>query len=280
MTIEQKYIHVELTSEVILEISKDFENGSCIPELMKRYGWCRNKITKVLRKHLGERYRSIAKNISQQRRIDGSRKSNNLRKGYKQSPEWIEKRTRKLRGRKLTPEQSAKRSKLAKGRPFYKTIESLKLGSEKSRLTKIRTGVYKRHSVIMAQLHASGTIFQKSHRYGIKSYYESSKTGIVERCDSNFERSKMKQLDNDDSVITWTKKHGIVIEYTQLSGDIHRYVPDFLISYVDGTKLIEELKGRNYDPEINELKFKALLTYCQNNGLVAKWTWQNNKDQF
>jgi len=274
--------HAELTPEFIIRLSEEFEAGSCIPELMERYGWCRNKITKLLRQQLGPRYKAIAKKIAQDRRIDGSRKANNLRRGFKQTPEWIAKRVLRVRGQKRTAVQRLHISIAALARKSTgRDAESYKRAGAKAKDTKLKNGSYDRHSKFLAELHASGKFYaNESHRYGVKSTYVSNKTGIITRCDSNFERSRMEQLDADQTVIWWTKKHHIIIPYITSSGQTRRFIPDFLITFSDQTQMIEELKGRNYEPEVNRLKFEALKFYCQERGLRAQWTWQKIKDQF
>jgi hypothetical protein len=235
----------------------------------------------LLRCQLEDRYASIAKRISQQRRADASRKANNLRKGFQQTQSWIEKRSAKNRGKKRSAECKAKISASMRARKSTgRDKESYVAGAAKARETKLKNGVYERHAVLMANLHAAGEFQNSGQRYGVKSCYQSTKTGKTERCDSNFELSRMKQLDVDDQVTFWTKAHGITIKYTKSTGSVHRYVPDFMIYYVDGSRTLEELKGRNYDPEVNRLKFEALQVYCREHGFAERWTWQKIKDRF
>lgn len=67
----------------------------------------------------------------------------------------------------------------------------------------------------------------------------------------------MKKLDDDINVLSWTKKHSIVIKYKH-DGILKSYIPDFLIEYVDGSKIIEEVKGYIEDIEVFKLKKKLV----------------------
>jgi hypothetical protein len=61
------------------------------------------------------------------------------------------------------------------------------------------------------------------------------------------------------------------IPYQQGDGTIHRYLPDFLVTYIDSKKEIIEIKPStfvNYD--INVQKFEAAKEYCQINCMSFK----------
>jgi len=83
----------------------------------------------------------------------------------------------------------------------------------------------------------------------------------------------MKKYDKDDSVAKWTKKHGILIEYSY-NGKLHTYSPDFLITYTNGELHLIELKGRIYNQEIIDEKNKAAIEYCKHNKLIYKIIYQ------
>ena len=114
---------------------------------------------------------------------------------------------------------------------------------------------------------ADGTIDIKPSHYGLKGYYTSTKANEKFRFDSFAEMIRMILLDRDDSVISWTKRHGIRIKY-KLDGEIKNYVPDFMIIKVDGTSVIEEVKGYE-NAKKKELKFDALRGYCADNGYIS-----------
>lgn len=70
-------------------------------------------------------------------------------------------------------------------------------------------------------------------RRGHGGTYKSKLSGVVESYDSNWELIRMKMLDDDSDVVSWTKLHKIKIAYED-NNEIKKqrnYVPDFLIKY-------------------------------------------------
>lgn len=63
-----------------------------------------------------------------------------------------------------------------------------------------------------------------------------------ESYDSALERDYMVELEHDPAVRAWTKHHSIVIPYRML-GLPHKYHPDFLVTYNDGSQQLHETKG-------------------------------------
>jgi hypothetical protein len=94
---------------------------------------------------------------------------------------------------------------------------------------------------------------------GRKGTYVSTKTGAIERYDSFFELLRMQLLDADIDVISWTKKHGVIIPYV-FNDSTHRYTPDFLIDYCDSS-VLEEIKGYEQEDKLCA-KMDALAKYC------------------
>lgn len=112
---------------------------------------------------------------------------------------------------------------------------------------------------------ASGELVLRNFNRGIKGWYHSIKMNEDFYYDSFWELLKMKLLDNNSHIISWTKKHGIKIPYKN-----KYYVPDFLITYKD-RKVIEEVKGfENAKKKLD--KFNALVNYCIENGFQYKIT--------
>lgn len=98
-----------------------------------------------------------------------------------------------------------------------------------------------------------------SRRYGgwkgIKcGWYTSIKTGNEEYYASSYELLRMEELDVDDSVITWTKRHPFLVNYT-LGGISKKYKPDFYVEYDTGVCVIEEIKGY--------VKMEEREAYCE-----------------
>ena len=89
--------------------------------------------------------------------------------------------------------------------------------------------------------------------------YSSIKSGLVEHYHSFLELDRMRILDADPLVLSWTKKHGHVIPY-EFDNKIRHYTPDFLIKLDDMT-ILEEVKG--WEGEVRQpFKMKALEMYC------------------
>ena len=106
--------------------------------------------------------------------------------------------------------------------------------------------------------------FRKNNR-GFKGWYFSEKNKEKFYYDSFWELLRMKMLDLDKNVISWTKRHGIKISYFKDFN--HYYVPDFLVTYND-KKVLEEVKGYE-DKNIKKIKLKKLKEYCKKNNFTC-----------
>ena len=107
---------------------------------------------------------------------------------------------------------------------------------------------------------------KKSKFTGNKSPYN------YEKMDSDDEKAYAEELETDDSVLAWTKKHGISIKYRNKKGGISRYFPDFLVRRKNQTHLeLIEVKGAHlrYDPN-TDLKKKAAENWCKQRGMTYK----------
>lgn len=104
---------------------------------------------------------------------------------------------------------------------------------------------------------------------GRSGTYTSTKTGRTERYDSFFELLRMRVLDIDSTVLSWTKAHGIVIQY-ELRGVTHRYVPDFKIICAENNVTLEEIKGYE-DASKLEAKLTALKAHCLSNNMSVEY---------
>jgi hypothetical protein len=104
--------------------------------------------------------------------------------------------------------------------------------------------------------------FNNKHHFK-RGWYTSSKTKEENHYDSSYELRRMIELDEDESVLKWTKNHKIVIEYICLDGKRRNYLPDFLILYMNGNQILEEVKGwKSYN---FEEKVIAANVYCNEN---------------
>lgn len=114
---------------------------------------------------------------------------------------------------------------------------------------------------------------QKQYKRG---YYISKKTKVKEFYHSSYEYTRMKELDDDSSVKSWTKKHKIKIPY-QFEGLEKTYIPDFLIEYSTGEFVLEEVKGYVIDKRKYDLKCSVANVFCKNNNMSYRVNFMNQK---
>ena len=90
-----------------------------------------------------------------------------------------------------------------------------------------------------------------------------------ETYDSLLERDYMIELEHDPAVKEWTKRHDIEIRYT--FGWLRRYLPDFLVTYKDGSKELHETKGLPLLFWVStRLKRRSAEAYCAECGWKYK----------
>jgi len=101
--------------------------------------------------------------------------------------------------------------------------------------------------------------------------YTSSKTGEVIFYRSSWELEYAKMLDTNAAVTTWDYEP-FAIKYV-IGTKQHNYVPDFLVTYVDDTKELVEVKPPSLDStNVNRAKRLAALELCNKNGWsYASW---------
>ncbi len=91
-----------------------------------------------------------------------------------------------------------------------------------------------------------------------------------EAYDSALERDYMVELDHDPAVKEWTKRHGITIPY-RFFGIPRKYLPDFLVTYNDGSQALHETKGLPLMFWVStKLKRQSAEEYCANLGWKYK----------
>jgi len=157
-------------------------------------------------------------------------------------------------------------------------IETINILKEKCGRTGENNGFYgKRHSIesrkIMSETRSSKIASGELQIYAKNGgYYKSQKTHNIEHYDSYLELFRMQQMDIDDNISHWTKKHKIRIEYSY-NNIIYNYVPDFLVKYNAGYISIDEVKG--YDQRA-KVKLEALKTYAMYNSIKYNWYWMDN----
>jgi len=151
-------------------------------------------------------------------------------------------------------------------RKFVKNFSRVFSDESKSKMSKTRAGLI-----------ANGNVNITSFNRGIKSWYFSNKNNENFYSDSKLEKFRMEQLDLDPQIKSWTKRHGIKIEYFYNSNKKY-CVPDFLITTINDELIIEEVKGRI--TEIELIKKNAMEKYCIENRLKFSFLTQKmlNKD--
>ena len=165
-------------------------------------------------------------------------------KGYKPSAESIEKSAAGHRGNKHTDETKER-------------IRITNTGKKRSEETLMKM------SIAQSKVISEGL---KNPGIGINGHYTSAKTSVIEWYSSLYELIYMIILDNDDSVVSWTKKHKITIEYEKPGVGTRSYTPDFKLTMSDGSIKVIETKG--YVNDTVQVKFSALESYC----LERSWT--------
>lgn len=95
--------------------------------------------------------------------------------------------------------------------------------------------------------------------------------GTVEFFRSSYEERRMKFLDAEPRVKTWTSKHGIKIPY-----EGRNYIPDFLVVTVEGDVFCEEIKGWVQNKSEFEAKRKAAEMFCVSRGWIYRVLWETD----
>ena len=108
--------------------------------------------------------------------------------------------------------------------------------------------------------------------HGICGYYNSLKTNIKEWYQSSYELIRMQELDLDDNVKTWTKKHKISIKLT----DHTWYIPDFFIELTNDKKILEEVKGYVRNKELFDKQVELTNLYCKENNINYVVNYMNH----
>ena len=135
------------------------------------------------------------------------------------------------------------------------------------------TSTKSKMSKIKANQISNGEFDLLSNNRGQKIWYFSTKNNASFCADSVLELYRMTQLDLDNEIKSWTKRHKIKVPY--MIDGIQKYTtPDFLIVLNDNTKTIEEVKGWVSKKEL--IKREALKKYCTENGF--SFSYKTQKD--
>jgi len=111
--------------------------------------------------------------------------------------------------------------------------------------------------------------FENTNKNSKRGYVLNKTTNQNEYFHSSWEHKRMVELNLNDDVVFWTKKHKIVIKYDY--NNLRRnYLPDFLIFYKNGDKILEEIKGVILDEERIKTQIIETIKYCNENNLTYK----------
>jgi hypothetical protein len=81
----------------------------------------------------------------------------------------------------------------------------------------------------------------------------------------------MDALEQDPLVKKWTKRHGIEIPYTDASGKLRNFRPDYLVELQGGDREIREVKGNHLLPlPDTQAKITAATEWCTRRGIVFR----------
>ena len=106
-----------------------------------------------------------------------------------------------------------------------------------------------------------------------RGYHESTKVGRVYYM-SGWELRRWQELDDDPEVITY-QRSPCGIPYLW-EGSTHRYVPDVLIHYQDGSKVLEEIKPLSLLVAAHKGQAKLLAKVAAGSNFAASqgWAWR------
>lgn len=100
--------------------------------------------------------------------------------------------------------------------------------------------------------------------YPVGEWVQTKKGGYL-YCASPWEKERCKVLDADIQVLSY-QRQPFSIPY-KLDGEVYSYFPDFLVHHEDGSKTLEEVKGRVFDEAEWVAKKKAARRFCKKHGL-------------
>ena len=91
---------------------------------------------------------------------------------------------------------------------------------------------------------------------------------------SSWEEACIKFFDGDNDVSSFEFEPLRIPYVDNSSGNIRNYIPDFIVSYSDGTKKMIEVKPSFFiDDPTNQAKFKAAREYCEKHNISFEvWT--------
>ncbi len=110
---------------------------------------------------------------------------------------------------------------------------------------------------------------RKSHYQ--RGAYVSSKSNVEYQFRSGWEQAYMKWLDENQAVVAWSYET-IIIEYVSNKKTLKRrkYIPDFLVEYIDHSELIEIKPASRVDQARVQKKLAAARGWCEARNIVLQ----------
>lgn len=161
------------------------------------------------------------------------------------------------------PERAAAHSLAMKGVP--------KSEKHKRKISETRSKRLADGSIVINREKISSTVTNLYLSGGFmwaKGSYTSTKTGKKCHYRSSYELTMMQRFDADESIIDW-QYEPFSIPY-ELDGTQRRYIPDFLVTYVDGKKALIEIKPDSETLRLspmNVAKQNIAIAYCEDNSI-------------
>ena len=92
--------------------------------------------------------------------------------------------------------------------------------------------------------------------------------------DSDWERDSANLLGSHSIIDSWVKNDrlGLVVPYRK-EGVARKYLPDFLITLVNGEKLLVEIKGQIGDAYLKKSAAERWCRAVTNDGRFGKWSY-------
>jgi len=139
----------------------------------------------------------------------------------------------------------------------------------------IDVGGMSREKPILASGAASIRTTRQVNFYTGKPLHDVSKCHLNAAVfDSDWERESAELLGTNSCVDSWVKNDrlGLVVPYRK-EGVAKKYLPDFVVSLVNGEKLLVEIKGQIGDAYLKKAAAERWCNSVTNDGRFGKWTY-------
>jgi hypothetical protein len=98
-----------------------------------------------------------------------------------------------------------------------------------------------------------------------KGWFISKKINNKIYYQSSYEKKFIEIIENDNNVVSFSKPDFSVLYLNPKDNKMHRYIPDFIVDYADGTKRLIEIKSNwQLEDSVVMSKARAARQYCRN----------------